>query len=244
MRADPRIADLVQAGKIRVAVFLPQYSKDSPTGALRGIGMGLVAIEMGRALAARLGIDLRLIENPTPLRAIEGLKAGASDLACLGIDPSRTAELDFTAPVVQFDYTLLLPGSSSIHAFADADRPGRRIAVVLNHASTFALRRKAAHAELIGCELPDAAFALLRAGRADAFAAPREQLLDYAMRLPGSRVLEEGYGINNAGIAIKKGQAGRLAYIGEFVEEAKASGLIADIVKRGKLRGFRVAPRR
>ncbi len=62
------------------------------------------------------------------------------------------------------------------------------------------------------------------------------------MQLPGSRVLEEGYGINNAGIAIKKGQAGRLAYIREFVEEAKASGVIADIIERGRLRGFRVAP--
>jgi len=243
MAADPRVVDLVQAGKIRVAVFLPQYSKDLATGVLRGIGMGFVAIEIGRALAARLGIDLRLIENPTPLKAIEGLKTGACDLACLGIDPSRTAELDFSPPLVQFDYTLLLPRSSPIHAFADADRPGRRIAVVLNHASTFALRRKVDHAELIGSELPDAAFELLRAGRVDAFAAPREQLLDYSMQLPGSRVLEKGYGINNAGIAIKNGQAGRLAYIREFVEEAKASGVIADIIERGSLRGFRVAPR-
>jgi len=54
MAGDPRVADLVQAGKIRVAVFLPQYSKDPKNGALRGIGMGFVAIEMGRALAARL----------------------------------------------------------------------------------------------------------------------------------------------------------------------------------------------
>jgi polar amino acid transport system substrate-binding protein len=243
MAADLRVADLVQAGKIRVAVFLPQYTKDSATGALRGIGMGFVAIEMGRALAARLGVELLLIENPTPLKAVEGLKTGACDLACLGIDPSRTAELDFSPPVVQFDYTLLLPGGASIHSFADADRPGVRIAVVLNHASTFALSRKVNHAELIGAELPDAAFDLLRAGSVDAFAAPREQLLDYSMKLPGSHVLEDGYGTNNAGIAITKGQVGRLAYFREFVEEAKASGLIARIIERGGLRGFRVAPR-
>jgi polar amino acid transport system substrate-binding protein len=242
MAADPRVADLVKAGRLRLAVFLPQYAKDSATGALRGIGMGFVAMAMGRALAARLGIDLRLIENPTPLTAIEGLKAGACDLACLGVDPSRAAELDFSPPVVQFDYTLLLPRGSPIHGFADADRPGRRIAVVLNHASTFALRRKVKHAELIGLELPEAAFEVLRAGRVDAFAAPREQLLDYSTQMRGSRVLDDGYGINNAAIAIKKGQAGRLAYIREFVEEGKASGAIADIIARGSLHGFRVAP--
>ena len=34
--ADPRVADLVRAGKLRVALFLPQYTKDPVTGELRG----------------------------------------------------------------------------------------------------------------------------------------------------------------------------------------------------------------
>lgn len=242
MAIDPRAAQFVKAGKLRVAIFLPQYVKDSTTGAVRGVGMGFVAIEMGRALASHLGIAFVLVENDTPLRAIERLKAGACDLACLGIDPSRTAELDFTAPIVEFDYTFLVPRGSSIRSFADVDRPGKRIAVVLNHASTFALRRRIKHAETVGLELPDAAFDVLRAGGAEAFAAPREQLLDYAVRLPGSRVLDEAYGINSAGIAIAKGHGGWLEYIRGFVEQAKASGTVADIIARGRLRGFRVAP--
>ncbi len=242
MTTDPRVADLVRSGKLRIAIFLPQYTKDTASGALRGIGMGLVAMEMGRTLAERLGIEAVLVENPTPLKAAEGLKTGSCDMACLGIDPSRTAELDFSPAVVEFDYTLLVPAGSPIRAFADADRPGMQIAVVLNHASTFALTRKAQHARLAGSELPDAAFDLLRAGSVDAFAAPREQLLDYAARLPGSRVLDEGYGINRAGIAIAKGHGERLAYIREFVEEAKRSGAVAGIIERGGLRGFRVAP--
>jgi len=242
MTADPRVADLVQAGKIRVAIFLPQYAKDPATGALRGIGMGFVAMEMGRALAERLGVDLAVMENSTPVAAVQALKSGACDLGCLGIDPSRAAELDFTAPVVQFDYTLLVADGAPIQTFADADRPGKRIAVMLNHASTFALKRMAQHAELVGTELPEAAFDLLRRGQADAFAAPRAQLLDYAEQLPRSRVLDAGYGVNNAGIAIRKGRTDRLAFMREFVEQAKTSGLIADIISRGGLRGFRVAP--
>ena len=241
MPADPRVADLVKSGKIRVAIFLPQYTKEAD-GTLRGIGVGFVAMEIGRVLAERLGIALEMIENPTPIKALEGLKAGACDFGFLGIDPSRTGQVDFTAAVVQFDYTLLVPEASAIRSFADADRPGRRIAMVANHASTFALTGRARHAELIGRELPDDAFDLLRSGEVDAFAAPREQLLDYAALLTGSRVLDDGYGVNNAGIAIRKGQPERLAFIRAFVDEAKASGLIADIIARGKLRGFRVAP--
>jgi len=240
--ADRRVADLVQSGKIRVALFLPQYTRDLASGALRGVGAGYLAIELGHVLEARLGIAAVVMELPTPSKTVACLKAGACDAAFLGIEPSRATAVDFTPPVVQFDYTYLVPAGSPIQKIADADAPGRRIAVVGNHASTMTLRRIAKHAELVDSELPEEAFALLRAGKVDAFALPREQLLDYSLTLPGSQVLAGSYGINRVAMAIPKGQAGRLAFLSEFVEEAKASGLIAHIIERGALRGFEVAP--
>jgi ABC-type amino acid transport substrate-binding protein len=51
---DPRVADLVQAGKVRVGLFLPQFSKDAVTGELKG-----VRVEIARALAARRSDRLR-----------------------------------------------------------------------------------------------------------------------------------------------------------------------------------------
>jgi polar amino acid transport system substrate-binding protein len=243
MAADPRVADLVQAGKIRLAVFLPQYNNDPATGEIRVAGTGFVAAELARALAARIGIEMRIIGYPTPAKTVEGLKARECDLALMGIEPSRVAELDFTPPVVQFDYTFLVPAGSTIASLKDADQSGIRIAVVRNHASTLTLSRIAKHAELVGADLPDAAFELLRSGNVNLFAAPREVLLDYAATLPGSRVLEEAYGVNNIGVAIAKGEAGRLAYISEFIDEAKASGLLRDAIERGGLPTFRIAPR-
>ena len=97
------------------------------------------------------------------------------------------------------------------------------------------------HAELVAAEMPDAAFDLLRAGNVHAFAAPREALLDYSVKLPGSRVLTDAYGVNLVGMAVPKGQAGRLAYISEFIEEAKASGLIQRAIEGAGLRAVRVA---
>jgi len=241
--ADPRIADLVQAGKIRLAVFLPQYNKDPATGEIRGVGTGFVAAELVRALAARMGVEMQILGYPTPSKAVECLKARECDLAFLGIEPSRVAEVDFTPPVVQFDYTYLVPAGSPIASVQDADQPGLRIAVVRNHASTMTLTRIAKHAELVGSDLPDAAFDLLRSGKAHAFAAPREVLIDYAATLPGARVLDDAYGVNNIGVGITKGEAGRLAYISEFVDDAKASGLVRGAIERGGLPTFRVAPR-
>lgn len=125
----------------------------------------------------------------------------------------------------------------------DADKPETRIAVVRNHASTMTLSRIVKHAELIGADLPDEAFDLLRGGKVHLFAAPREVLMDYAAALPGSRVLEDAYGVNNIGVAIAKGEPGRLAYFSEFFDEAKASGLLRGAIERGGLPTFRIAPR-
>jgi polar amino acid transport system substrate-binding protein len=239
--ADPRVADLVRSGTIRLALFLPQYVNDPASDALRGVGTGVIAIEIAQALAARLGIDASLLALSTPTKTVESLKRGGCDVAFLGIEPSRAAEVDFTSAVFEFDYTYLVPAGSAIRSCADAERPSVRVAIVSSHASALALRRRASQADLIGSELPDDAFALLVAGKVDAFALPREQLLDYSGKLPGSCVLDDSYGINRVAMAVQKGRSGWRAYFSEFVEDAKASGLIAQIIARGALRGFQVA---
>ncbi len=243
MSADPPIADLVQDGAIRLALFLPQYSKDPATGAVRGLGPGVVMLEIARALAARAGAKLLIVEQPTPRAALDCIKAGGCEFAFLGIEPSRAAEIDFTPAVFQFDYSFLVPAGSTLRQFGDVDRAGIRIAVVRNHASTMALTGMVKHAELVGFDLPDDTFDALRGGKAEAFAAPRPILVDYAAKLPGSRVLDEGYGVNRVGIAVAKHRAGLRSYFSQFVEEAKASGLIGRLIENrglGDRRGFRV----
>jgi polar amino acid transport system substrate-binding protein len=133
---DPRVADLVQAGRVRVALYVPQYTKDPITGALSGWTIDLVS-----ALGARLGVEGVPVEHPTPPDAMASLKAGVRDAAILGIEPSRAVDVDYTPAVVQADYTLLVPVSSSIRSITEADHPGIRIAAVRNHASTMTLAR-------------------------------------------------------------------------------------------------------
>src|ERR1700685_2179157 len=145
---DLRIADLVQSGTLRAALFLPQFANDPLTGELQGRGTGVVAIAIAHALAARIGIEARIVGYPSPSKVVESLKVSASDLGFLGIEPSRTAEIDFSPPVFQFDYTYLVPPGSAIPRASDADRSGVRIAVVRNHASTLALSLLVKHAEL------------------------------------------------------------------------------------------------
>lgn len=233
--------DGIREGVLRLALFLPQYSKDPATGAIRGLGPGTVMLKIAGALAARAGATLSIVEQPTPRAALDCIKAGGCELAFLGIEPSRAAEIDFTPAVFQFDYSFLVPAGSSLRHFADVDHAELRITVVRNHASTMALTRLAKQAELVGFDLPDDAFAALVSGNAQAFAAPRQILDDYAERLPGSRVLAQGYGVNRVGIAVAKHRTGLRAYFSEFVENAKASGLIGRFIAEAGLSGFQVA---
>jgi ABC-type amino acid transport substrate-binding protein len=71
---DPRVADLVQTGELRagVGVVAPHWAaKDPATGELRG-----VAVDIARALAKRLGVELVMVEYPSPPSVLDGLKTG------------------------------------------------------------------------------------------------------------------------------------------------------------------------
>jgi polar amino acid transport system substrate-binding protein len=235
---DARVADLVRSGRFRVALFLPQYTTDPVTGELRG---GPVFRDIAHALADRIGVEARLIGYQNPREVMDGLKAGACDVGFMVPDMDRVNDVGFSPPILQSDFTWLVPIGSLIYRIADADRPEIRIAAVRNHASTLALSRILKQAELITAETPDATFAILRSGHANAMASARTVLVGYSAKLPGSRLLEERYGAQLLAMAVPKLQAGWLAYVSEFVEETKASGLVQRIIERAAS-GLQVAP--
>ena len=170
------------------------------------------------------------------------LKAGACDVVFLPFDERAANVGDFSSPFIQSEYTLLVPAGSPIRSIADADQPGIRIAAVRGHASTMTLTGVIKRAEVILGESELATFELLRARRADLFASTRQYLLRSSKNLPGSQVLADRYGANLNRVVVPKGHAGRLAYVTEFVEEAKASGLVQKAIDRDGTSAFQVAP--
>ena len=202
-----------------------------------------VAIDLAQAIGSRIGVQIQPVVYPRPGAVMDGLHSDAWDIAFLGIDSSRSAEADFTPAYMEVDLTYLVPGNSEIQNIPDADKPGIRIAVPRNDLVDILLGRILKQAQLVRADTVAGAFDLLRSGQADVCAEPRPNLVEDQEHLPGSRVLSDRFGVNRVGIVVPKGKAGHLAYLTEFIEEAKASGLVQRAIDHAGLRGVQVAPR-
>jgi polar amino acid transport system substrate-binding protein len=238
--SDPRVADLVPVGKLRVGVGLSLVGavKDPANGELSG-----VAIDLARALATRIGVEMVPVLYPSPPRVMDGLKGVEWDVGIFAIDPARRDQVGFTPAYLQVDSTLLIRNDAAIEAFADADRPGVRIAVPRDSVEEILLRRQLKEAELVVVPTSAAGFERLRSGEANALAASRPTLLQFAAQLRGSRILQDRFGVIEVAFAVPNGHPERLTYVTEFIEAAKTSGLVSHAITRANLRGVQVAPR-
>jgi len=103
------------------------------------------------------------------------------------------------------------------------------------------LRRTITHAELIRAPNPDAAVQLLIDGKVDVLAGVRQHLVGNSSKLPGSRVFHGRFMAIQQALGIRKGHQAAEA-LSEFIEQAKASGLVAQAIERAGIRGGSVAP--
>ena len=60
-------------------------------------------------------------------------------------------------------------------------------------------------------------------------------------KLPGARILDGQFTAVQQAIGTAKGNQAGAAFLHDFVEEAKASGLVARLIERHQIRGLAVA---
>src|SRR5262245_995015 len=135
---DAARATLAPTGKLRVAINLanPVLAKRDAKGEVTGISM-----DLGRAMAQRLGVEFVPVLYPNPGALVEGVRKGEWDLGFAAIDPARADVLAFTAPYMEVIVTYLVKADSPIRAVADADRTGVRIGVGTKNAADLYLTR-------------------------------------------------------------------------------------------------------
>jgi polar amino acid transport system substrate-binding protein len=155
----------------------------------------------------------------------------------------RQTLFDFAPPHLKVDHGYLVAGDRAITTMAELDRPGVRVALVTSSASDLALSRLLRYATVMRGRDLAALIDLVLMGEADVIVAQKTNLHDIAPRLPGSRVLDGRPGSEEQAMAVPKGRAeAGLAYVRQFVQEAKREGLVQKAADRVGLKGVAVAP--
>ena len=143
---------------------------------------------------------------------------------------------------VEAQLTYLVAPGAKLNAVSEANRPGVRIGGVANTATFRTSNKTAPNAAHTGFEKADEAVGALRDGKLDAIAFSRESLTGLQTKVPGSRILDGGFMNSTTSVAVPKGKPAALAYVSEFIEEAKASGLVRKALDEMGLKTSQVAP--
>jgi polar amino acid transport system substrate-binding protein len=209
--------------------------KDPATGRPKGITADL-AHELGR----RLHVEVELVPFDAAGKVFEAVKTGDLDVMFLAIEPVRANEISFTAPYVIIEGVYMVPQDSKITRVEDVDHDGVRIGVNKNSAYDLYLTRTLKHATLMRS---DDGIAQFVNDKLEAAAGVKQPLVGFASKNPGVRVLDGRFmEIRQAMGAPKgRGDAGS-RYLAAFVEEMKASGFVADALKRSNQPDAAVAP--
>ncbi len=227
---------LAPTGRLRVGVYPgspTSWVKNPQTGESVG-----VALELGRRMAQQLQVPLEVVEFARVAEIIEALKAGQVDMTFTNATAARARDVDFTEPLVQLELGLLVPPGSPITAFAHADRAGVRLGVSQGSSSQAALGQRLQQARVVPAASLEAAQQMFKAGQIDAFATNKGILFEMAEKLPGYRVLDDRWGLENLAIAVPKGREAGRDFLQDFADQVQRRGLLQGMAERAGLRGL------
>jgi polar amino acid transport system substrate-binding protein len=231
------LKDIAPTGKLRAAInygngVLAQRgpSEQEPKG---------ISGDLARELGKRLGVPVHFVGFTAAGKVFEALKAEGGDankwdVAFLAIEPVRAAEIAFTAPYVLIEGTYMVRADSAMKSVGDVDRPGVRISVGPNSAYDLYLTRTLKNAQLIRAESGGgrAMIDLFFKDKLEAAAGVRQPLEDYAKTDPSVRVMSDRFMDIRQAMGTPQGRPAGAGYLKGFVEEMKASGFVAEGLKK------------
>ena len=164
------------------------------------------------------------------------------DVSFMPVDEERKKRIDFGPYFVMIESTYMVTGPSGLKTLADVDQKHVRVVGIANTTTIRASARTLKNTQPIAAVSIDDAIAMLREGRADAYAMGRDALPELVKEFPGSRIVDGGFQQTGIAIAVPKGRPQALAAVTEFMNEAKASGAVRRAMDRAGMQALDVAP--
>ena len=225
---------LAPTGKLRASLYLggPTNVIVHPTtGEMKGVGY-----EIGKELARRLGIPYEPIIYKTPKLLVDDIESGNWDVAFIARSSTREKIMKFSETYLSLEQGFLVPTDSSIKTMEEVDRPGIRVGVPAGGSVISRVAGVLSDEKLVEVGMPRAA-ALMRSGAVDVFSANKGNLYQISDQLPGSRVLDGYFSVDEFALGIPTGRKIEMSLLNELIEEIKSQGLIEAASKRAGVRG-------
>jgi len=240
--ADPRAAAITQlgaSGRLRAAINFgnPILAHRGPDGQPVG-----VSVDLAREAARRLGLPVELRQFNAAGSVVEAVKAGQVDLAFVAIDPVRAADMAYTAPYVIIEGAYLVRETSPLQRNEQVDQAGTRVVVGRGSAYDLYLTRALKSATLARAPTSPQVTDLLLAQHLEVAAGVKQQLQADARRLGGLRLLPGRFMVIEQALGVPRAHTAAQAWLSGFIEDMKASGFVADALRRHGIEGAVVAP--
>ena len=207
---------------------------DAPTG---------VSVDLAAALARQLAVDIELVVFETANQSVLAVREERADIGFFAIDPLRGEGPRFSAPYVLVEGSSLVPAASPIQRNEEVDRPGTRVVVGQGSAYDLFLSRELKQATLVRAPSSQTVVQTFVDQRLDVAAGVRQQLEADQARFPGQRLLPGRFMVIQQAMGLARSRGDEAAvFLARFVEEMKASGFVAEAMRRHGIQGASVAP--
>lgn len=236
------LKELAPTGALRVAVAVSP-SPSAQFAVRDGDNFRGVAVTLGRTLADKLGVPAQILPHQASGEIQNSAADNRWDVAFLPVDEERKKFVDFGNAYHLLQSTFLVAPGSPIRSVNDANASGIAIGGVANTATFRAATKATPAATHVEFTKVDLAVAAMQEGRIQAIALSRESLSGLVGKLPGSRILDDAFLNSSTAVCVPKGRPAALAYASEFIEEAKASGLVRRALDEMGLTSSQVAPK-
>lgn len=202
-----------------------------------------VSIDLARAFAERLGVELELVVFDSAGKSVQAVGEERADFGFFAVDPLRGEKIAFTAPYVLIEGFYLVHQDSPIQTNDEVDQPHNRVVVGKGSAYDLFLTRELKKAPIVRAPTSPAVVQTFLEQGLEVAAGVKQQLEADARQIAGLRLLGERFMVIRQAMGVPKsrGQAAALA-LREFVEEMKASGFVADALRKHGIVGASVAP--
>jgi polar amino acid transport system substrate-binding protein len=230
-------AQLAPHGMLRAGINMSNFllvTGRSASGDPQGVSPSMAA-----AIAERLGVPIKYVPFPKPGELADQAGRDVWDIGLIGAEPSRAEKIAFTAAYAEIEATYMVPAGSPLKTIADVDKPGVRIAVNARSAYDLWLERNIRQATLVRSST---ALDQFINEKLEAYAGLRPGLINDVKKLPGAVILDGQFTAVQQAVGTGKANTAAAQWLRAFVEEAKASGLVAKFIEQHKVVGLSVAP--